>query len=523
MPCILQSGVPSLQSAIRNPRSATRILFLAAALVAAGSIWRIATVLPRDAQINPGSGTWVSMAMDFADGIFYRPLLSAPAPGGGEGAEYGGTRFFPLHFALQGLIIRAGMDPIRAGYPITLAATAGLVAGVYFLLRQFGLARAWSAAVSVLVLSTTAMQCAITTVRGDLLSAALDVWGVAFAARWINQPHARWCPAAVPKAARCGVCAAVFFALAFIGKETTLFGFAAAVAALLLAGKRREARRLAALAAGLMAALFLAACAFSRGRIVSNLLGCGGGGMTWASILHAPRMNYFIFMSDPVGMFFLILAFGALLGSGRPVWKSLPALWLIAAAGFAVTLVASPGISYNHFIDAQVAAVVFLAVLFGQPAGEGAGGDESWRRIGACTLALTAILSLGHALYELRGQDVQPRRQQLREVFAMASASGKPILSEDNTLLVANGVRPVMVDPFNFRILQMKDDAFADALWRDLEHHRFGAVVLRSDPRTPDGQAWLRDMNFGPGFADELLQTYSFWTGLHGCLIFLPK
>ena len=525
----LESAVPNLQPAVRNSQSALRkpcsillLALIAAALVAAGSIWRIATALPRDAQINPGSGSWVSVAMDFADGTFYRPLLTAHAPWGDGGAEYGGTRFFPLHFALQGLLIRAGMDPIRAGYPITLAATAGLVAGVYFLLRQFGLGRAWSAAVSVLALSTTAMQYAITTVRGDLLSAALDVWGVAFAARWMNQPPARWAPQQ-RRTARCGVCAAVFFALAFIGKETTLFGFAAAVAALLLAGKRREAGRFAFLAAGVMAVLFLAACVFSQGRIVSNLVGCGAGGMTLASILHAPRMNYFIFMRDPIGMFFLVLALGALLGSGRAVWKSLPALWFIAAAGAAVAIVASPGISYNHFIDAQVAAIVFLAILAGQPAEERDGGDESWRRIGACTLALTAALSLGHALYELRGQDIEPRRSQLREVFAVAAVSGKPILAEDNTLLVANGVRPVMLDPFNFRILQMKDSAFSDALRRDLENHRFGAVVLRSDPRTPDGRAWLRDMNFGPGFADNLLRTYSFSTGLYGYLIFVPN
>jgi hypothetical protein len=437
------------------------------------------------------------------------------------------------------------------------------------------------------------MQYAITTIRGDLLPAALDVWGVAFAARLLCCHHggtenaeggfsgSSGAKNGVLRARRVSVVtAAVFFALAFIAKETTIFGFAAAVAALLFAGRRREAGRLAAVAIGLMAVLFLAACALSGGRILSNLLHCGSGGLTLASVLAAPRMNYFIFRRDPVGTFFLVLAFGALLGSGpfrfalgrheearmggRAVWKSLPALWFIAATGVTVAMVASPGISWNHFIDAQVAAIVFLAVLFGRGAeaegGCGAGfslrpwaqpdsremnpapqtdlvtpsvtagggcatnsGNEPWRSIGACILALTAVLGLGGALFELHGPDIQPRRRQLQEAFAIASKSGKPVLSEDPTLLVANGVRPVMADPFTFRILQMKDRALAAALWRDIERHRFGAVVLRSDPRTPNGQAWQRDMHFGPGFADRLMQSYSFSTEHYGYLIFVPK
>src|SRR6478672_2569418 len=40
--------------------------------------------------LNLGSGVWLGLARDTYDGVFYRPLWS--------GAEYGGTRYFPMLF-----------------------------------------------------------------------------------------------------------------------------------------------------------------------------------------------------------------------------------------------------------------------------------------------------------------------------------------------------------------------------------------------------------------------------------------
>jgi hypothetical protein len=108
-------------------------------------------------------------------------------------------------------------------------------------------------------------------------------------------------------------------------------------------------------------------------------------------------------------------------------------------------------------------------------------------------------------------------------VYASIRAKGKPILSEDPALLVENRVRPVMLDPFCFRVARAKRPELFDRLREELENRRFGAVVLRSDPRTADGQAWLRDMNFGPGFAESVLRSYEFSAEKYGCLIFLPR
>ena len=49
--------------------------------------------------LNLGSGVWLALARDTYDGVFYRPLWN--------GAEYGGTRYFPMLFVpIAGLSCR---------------------------------------------------------------------------------------------------------------------------------------------------------------------------------------------------------------------------------------------------------------------------------------------------------------------------------------------------------------------------------------------------------------------------------
>jgi hypothetical protein len=121
-------------------------------------------------------------------------------------------------------------------------------------------------------------------------------------------------------------------------------------------------------------------------------------------------------------------------------------------------------------------------------------------------------------------RDAQPQRRQLQELFALTHGhSSKPVLADNNVLLAVGGVRAVMLDPFMFRVLSMKNPSFPRRLWKDLETHRFGAVVLGCDPRTPDGEYWLREMDFGPGFAERLLQSYNLSTEKYGCYIFTPR
>ena len=494
-----------------RPSGAARTLVLiAAALVLVGTGWRLTVVLPRDSRLDLPSGVWLTLATDFADGTFYRPLVSdiglAPQQSGSlHAAGLGGTRYFPLHFVLHGALIKTGLDPIRAGYVLTLASALGLLAGAYFLLRQLGLGRVICAGVAALALSTVCLQMAVSTIRGDLLPAALNVWGLALAVRGL----------ASRRGAGNRVATALLFALAFIAKVTTLFGAAAAVLAFLLSGRKAEGLKLLATTLALMVIFFGIAFLASGGRIWTYMAACASGGLSWASIAHAPRMSYWVFMRDPLGMTFVTLAVGALLGSPRAAWRSLPGLALLITTLATMAMFCSPGVSYNHLMDCQVAAVVFFAWRSNEV--------PSWAAAGLATLALAAVLSMVNALFVLRGDDLRPARAELTEVAALTGPATLPLLTEVNVLPVMLGERPWLMDCYSFRVIARKRKDYAEPLWDALRAHRFRAVVLRTDPRTDDGRAWLRDMDFGPGFAVRLLADYRCLVEKDGYLIFVPK
>jgi hypothetical protein len=322
--------------------------------------------------------------------------------------------------------------------------------------------------------------------------------------------------------------AALFFALAFLCKVTSFFGAAAAFLALFLSGRRTQAWQLLAWTIGIAAFLFGAACLLSRGTVIEYFLRCGSGGATWRSMLRAPWVAFVVSLTDAPAMTFFLVAGGALLGSRRETWRTLPALWLLLAGAVIVALFGSPGIYFNQFIELEVAAIVFCGVIFlgnvVRPASEPGcppGFWRAWASRGACLMALTAVFSIANAAREYHRQDAQPLRAQLREVLDMAPKSGKPLLSENDLLPILNGERPCMLDAAAFRVLALKDKALEDQLRDDLETRRFRAVILMKDPR---GDAdWYRDHVFGPGFLEKLTECYKFLAAKHGYFIFVPR
>ena len=64
-------------------------------------------------SLNFVSGTWIGLAMDFSDGIFYRPLFS-------DEIGFGGTRYFPLFFSIHALLIKLFGMPIISGHIVSI-------------------------------------------------------------------------------------------------------------------------------------------------------------------------------------------------------------------------------------------------------------------------------------------------------------------------------------------------------------------------------------------------------------------
>ena len=133
-----------------------------------------------DGLPDPASGTWTTLAWDFVHGEFYRPVL---APSG-----YGGTRYMPLFFIAQGLLMRAHVDPVYAGVLVMQCSVLVAAFALYVALRANAVPARLALPFAGTLWATAVYQRFVTDFRADYLAAAFALGGVAAAetapARW---------------------------------------------------------------------------------------------------------------------------------------------------------------------------------------------------------------------------------------------------------------------------------------------------------------------------------------------------
>jgi len=476
-----------------------RLLIAASALVLVSTVICLASALTQNRGMNHVSGAWVSLAVDVADGVFYRPLVSEDG--------YGGTRFMPLQFLIHGSLIKAGGDPALTGHALSLLSMLALMGGIYCLLRWMGVGRGLAAVCAILVLFSAVVQLALWTIRGDLLAAALNIWGLAFSARVLSDS---------PRKGSVWL-AALFFVLAFTAKLTTIFGFAAAITAFFLSNHRKTARKLGLLTfVGVVLAAGLIHVA-SEGRALEAMRACASGGATLEDIAKSPITWFRIAQgADPWSLALIALAVSGLLLIPGSAWRELPSIALLATAGVTVFLFGSPGVDYNHLLDLHVIALIFFAVQLARLR-----LDPS---LGAVTLAMVAVMGSAYLLFRVRSSaSMTPLRGDIVRTLERISNSGGPLLSENPWYPILKHERPYMLDPFMFRLISRRNPSLAHDLSEKLQEHFFRAVILQNDPQTVAGKYELDDVHFGRGFTDELLGNYEL-EGRQGILLlYRPK
>ena len=114
-------AAPARPPARRRSPDVRRAALAAAAALALVTVARLPAAWESGNALNHVSGVWMTLADDLAHGTLYRPLHA--------GDEYGGTRYFPLAFALHAALLRAGVPLLPAGYAASLAAGVLLVVG----------------------------------------------------------------------------------------------------------------------------------------------------------------------------------------------------------------------------------------------------------------------------------------------------------------------------------------------------------------------------------------------------------
>ena len=474
-------------------RRSTLILAATALLLLVFTVVHLAGALPNYSRLNFVSGVWLGLALDAEDGVWYRPIL-------GE-AGYGGTRYFPGYFTLVAALSFLGMNPVLAGYLLSLLSGVLLLAAVYVLLRRLGVEPILSLAGSLFTLGSISTQFALATIRGDLLSTALVILALAI------QPRI-W-----PMA--------LCFALAFSTKQTALYGAAAAVLAWWLSGERSRAYKLAGATAVGCFAVSVLTVLLSGGRVLEHMSSFGHGNFGIAGLLAGPVEAYKRIHADPSMGLLLLLAVGLLLARASETWKELPSLLLLWALIVTAVVFSVPGADYNHLIDLHVAAVVFLFFQLGRGRLE--------LRFGSAVLAMLAVVATAHLAWHFKVWAPVDHRAVLdwtvESVERIDSASGPdshPIFSTDPMVPVLRGERPFVFDPFSFSFVRHRRPEIQADLYRRLEERWFPALVFDWDPLAEELAA-RNAAHFGEGFTDRLIRNYTLVGARSGYFIFAPR
>jgi len=461
------------------------------------TLLRIHTCWRNDAYLDQVSGVWIALANDLYHGVFYRPLYGP--------LGYGGTRYFPLVFVLHAGLMKLGGGPILTGHLLCLASTLALLAGVYALLRSLGVDKLLAACSSLFVLCSESTQLALLAIRGDVLPAALIVWGfVACCGPTIGLRQL--------------IVAAAFFTLAFSAKVTAAYGLGAAFIYFWFRGQRRQAWTLAAFGAAGFTIVLAAMLIASHGRVYEILKSCATAGAPWTEIFLVPQhFAMFTGVDDLSGFPFLILAAAALVAWPGRFWRELPPLFFLFAAATILVIFGTPGADYNHLIDLQAAAVVLLAVWISR-------SDPQPATFGMAALGIAALMAVFPAARNLRhGIDTIPRREEFQTVLQTVGNNPNPILSGNSLIPVLAGQTPYVLDPFMLRGLRLHNPHFADPLWEMLEKKNFSAVVTIMDPNSEEGESVYTHGFYGPGFRKKLLENYKLYMEMKDNYIFLPR
>jgi hypothetical protein len=469
-----------------NPLIVCAVL-VTAVVLAADAVVSIASGL----YLNLGSGVWLALAKDTFEGVFYRPLWN--------GVEYGGTRYFPVLFVAIATLMRAGISVVAAGVTVSMLGLAAMAAAVFMLLKRLSVPSPLATLGAALATSPYFVHQTAFAVRCEPIAAALAISGLAVLARVEKRPDS------IPRE----LLAAVLFIAAFLTKITCVYAPAAVTLALLFTGRRGAAVRVAGMTAGGATLLLVLINLTSGGRALASFRACALAGSSFSSLVSPVtvlRPLELIATSHLLTVVFLLAALALVLG-----WRarmSLPPLYLLSAAAITGVIFTSPGtILTSHILDAYVAAIVLVTAVTAAQSGR-------LRQAGQAALitltfwaAMQNVVIVGKlTMRGVVGKSVVAHRELL---VALNECEGS-IVSESPLIPVFAGQRPVVLDPFAFRVVAMNRPDIGNDLTERLRRREFRCVVLEQDPAIPGGHAWYSNVNLTESVRDAILESYRY-------------
>jgi len=460
---ITASGVPRLRSArsaLGDPGLLAALWTLAIVAVAA-AVRLLVWYWPGRVFDGVTSHIWTALAWDLAHGHFYRPLL------GPDG--YGGTRYMPLLFATQALLMRIGLDPIHAGVLLMQGSVLAAAAALYAALRANQVPRRLAAPLALAVFGTVIYQQYCTDLDPDYLASALAMSSVPLAVRSGRHNQPRWLFAA-----------GLAVVLAALTKVTAL-AYIAPIAWWLVASGRPRAAAWYVLGT---IALFTTAAGIvevaSHGVFLGSFRATISGGMGSPDVWRAvPKFVREIAIDPFVAVPFIVACWCAFVRDGR---LGLPRLVLVTASAITLVIFASPGTVGNHLVDLHMASLLVAGAgmadgqLPARPAAAVFAGMAA--ALAAMSLPVPGIPSV---IATLREQSL-PSRAAVRAIHEEFLTQGTRYLSTDPVIAVLNDERPLLLDAFNLNRFVREGTPAGRDLEQRLRRHDFAFVIVREDP-----------------------------------------
>jgi hypothetical protein len=453
-------------------------------------------------HINHITGIWVTLAQSLREGVFYPPVE--------QDGHYAGTRYVPVFFVLV-----SGLSEITADYVVAakLAALLAVVTllGVIFAATRGVTGRSADGLVTMAVfLAFLEGRDALLSPHADALAVALSVGGLLLCAR--ERPG---------KATL--VAAALLFALAVLTKVTSVPGPAAGCVTLFFRD-RRSGLLLAGLTGAFAAGGLLAVDALSGNRFLDNLRAVSSGGELGESLHTAPAallgtLKQSAHFSLVVPIVLPVAAFAlARHAMERRFctwdWYSLFA-WVSAAVVLTV-----PGTDRNHLLELEVSAVLVLAAWL-RP-------DEHLQPtrtelVARGVIVAAIVLAL---VRDARAWAGGPEPDAVPTPVLVEELAGEgPLLSEDATAPVLLGRRPVLLDPYSYRVLIERGRVNPNELAGRVRRREFTALVLLRDLHDPNHplNPPYNQMHFGAMVTDAIREEYQLERRTGPYYVFRPR
>lgn len=427
---------------------------LSDALVLALQFWWPGRI-PNDST----SGVWTALAVDYAQGHLYRPLVSD--------LGYGGTRYMPLYVIYLGSLIAHGLDPIVAGVVAMQSTVVAMVAGIVVVLRRAGVTTGWAVALALVTFCTTVFQHYVTDTNCEYLAAALSLFAFALYLE----------PAGQRPGWRRLLLIAVLCCLGFYTKLTTLYVPAAVLLHLLLTRQWRSAAFFAAAGIVLLAAGFAVLQHLSQGLMWTNLASAISGGTPPGYMLGF--LGHFlkvVVISNPaIGVTALMALVVGAVQLRRQGATPVVLVFLMVLLS-TMLIFTSWGVVGNHVIALHAFSLVMIGTGLASPA------LRASLSVGFAVLLVISLAALLPAIASPRQTLELDRREtaaELKAAIARHRHDGRPIASNDSAVPALFGERAAVLDDYNLWIAVTHDPAIAADLRRRLAAHQFSVVAVR--------------------------------------------